>query len=82
QQQKAREILTRLHAARPAPAVPAAEALVHASLGEVNTAFELLNGLKDLNAATREWIRVNPVWQPLRADPRWPQLLRNLGLEG
>ncbi|MGH7468163.1 MAG: BTAD domain-containing putative transcriptional regulator [Longimicrobiales bacterium] len=82
QQQKAREILTRLHAARPAPAVPAAEALVHASLGEVNTAFELLNGLKDLNAATREWIRVNPVWQPLRADPRWPELLRNLGLEG
>jgi serine/threonine-protein kinase len=82
QPQKAREILSRLQASRPAPAVPAAEALVHASLGDVNTAFALLNRLEDLNAATREWIRVNPVWQPLRADPRWPQLLRNLGLEG
>jgi hypothetical protein len=58
-----------------------AEALVLANLGEINAAFALLDRTPALNPAAREWLRVNPIWKPLRDDARWSQLLRRLGLE-
>jgi serine/threonine-protein kinase len=79
--QIAREILARLNAMQGGTVGPAAQALVHANLGEFDRAFALLSRKPGLNSAAREWLRVNPIWQPLRVDARWPQLLKSLGLE-
>ena len=77
----AQRILTRLQGLRSNPGAPLAQALVHANLGEFDRAFALLDRMPELNHAAREWLRVNPIWKPLRDDARWPALLRRLGLE-
>jgi serine/threonine-protein kinase len=77
----ARQILAQLTALRAQSGAAVAEALVLANLGEINAAFALLDRTPALNPAAREWLRVNPIWKPLRDDARWSQLLRRLGLE-
>ena len=77
----ARQILARLKGMQSDPGAPLAQALVHANLGETDLAFALLDAMPELNHAAREWLRVNPIWEPLRGHSRWPALLRRLGLE-
>ncbi|MGH2626943.1 MAG: BTAD domain-containing putative transcriptional regulator [Anaerolineales bacterium] len=57
-----------------------AVALVHAALGQVDSAFVWL----DHGVAERThwlvWLRWDPRWKPLRADPRFEDLARRVGL--
>jgi tetratricopeptide (TPR) repeat protein len=55
-------------------------ALVHAALGDRDRAFKSLDKAID----KREWfvgmLRVDPLLDPLRSDPRYEGLLRRVGL--
>jgi TolB-like protein/Flp pilus assembly protein TadD len=78
--QRALEILNRLKQAQPQNAT-AAQALIYANLGQIDEAFRLLYATPSWNAAAREWLRINPIWEPMRKDPRWTGLMRELGFE-
>ena len=62
------------------PRVTEGAAEVHAILGDNDRAIELLDGLlnrpSDLTVAT---LKLNPVWDPLRNDPRFQALLTKYG---
>jgi serine/threonine-protein kinase len=62
------------------PRVTEGVAEVHAILGDNDRAIELLDGLlnrpSDLTVAT---LKLNPVWDPLRNDPRFQALLTKYG---
>ena len=52
---------------------------IHAALGEVDQAFECLErGFAERNAIMM-WFRW-PLWDSLRTDPRYGQLMKRLGL--
>jgi TolB-like protein/Tfp pilus assembly protein PilF len=57
-------------------------ALVHAELGEHDAAFECLELAVTQRSHWLMWIRVDPRLDSLRADPRFEQLRRTLGLAG
>lgn len=60
---------------------PVSIAQVHIGLGELDHAFEWLQkGYTDRDA-TMTSLKVEPVFDPIRADPRFVSLLRRLGLE-
>ena len=55
-------------------------AVGYARLGKADQAFEWLNrALKERDGGVLE-ARVGPLFQPLRADPRWEPLLQQIGL--
>jgi TolB-like protein/Flp pilus assembly protein TadD len=62
------------------PKITGQVAEVHAILGDNDRALELLDGLlsrpSDLTVAT---LKLNPVWDPLRNDPRFQALLNKYG---
>jgi len=52
----------------------------YARLGKADAAFEWLDrAIRERDGGVLE-VRVGPLFQPLRADPRWKPLLRRLGL--
>jgi serine/threonine-protein kinase len=54
---------------------------VHAALGEKDLAFEWLRKCqRERCTAIALWAKVGPVLDPLRSDPRYEQLLRDLNL--
>jgi len=55
-------------------------ALVHANLAEKDSAFALLHRVTSWTPPNRDWLRNSPVWDPLRVDPRWAELLSSLGM--
>lgn len=52
---------------------------VHASRGEIDTAFEWLDKAIETHDSALVFIRVDPLVANLRADPRWPAILSRLG---
>ncbi len=54
-------------------------AAVYAELGEVDAAFEWLEKAYERRSLELTWIRVNPIFDPLRSDPRFQDLLRRIG---
>jgi adenylate cyclase len=80
QVERAREVIAQLET-NPAPGTLAAQALIHANLGQRDTAFALLDRESGWNTMNLLAIRTSSVWSPLRTDPRWPMLLRRLGIE-
>src|SRR6266446_1855911 len=60
---------------------PAALGALHAMLGDSDRAFELL----DQAFAERDWmlrdVKVGPLWDPLRKDPRFGKLLQQMHLQ-
>lgn len=80
---KARELLRRLEAeARRAYVPPPHLSLIHAGLGEKDQAFAWLEkGYQD-RSDVLGYLRVEPVFDPLRTDPRFADLLRRIGLSG
>jgi hypothetical protein len=55
-------------------------AQVYAILGEKDRAIEVLNGLLSRpSAMTVQALRVNPIWDPLRSDPRFQALIDKYG---
>lgn len=52
----------------------------YAQLGEKDKAFEALNDAYENREFTMRWIKVNPLLDPLRDDPRFQELLKKVGL--
>ncbi len=54
-------------------------AVVYAALGEADAAFEWMEKAYERRSVGVTWIRVAPRFDPLRADPRFDDLLRRIG---
>ena len=57
---------------------PVLLASVHARLGDEDTAFALLETAYREHNPRLMWIKARSIWDPLRADPRFQDLLRRL----
>jgi hypothetical protein len=55
-------------------------ALIHAGLGEKDQAFAWLEKTYEERSGAAPYLKVNPIWDPLRSDPRFQELLRRIGL--
>jgi tetratricopeptide (TPR) repeat protein len=55
-------------------------AATHAGLGEIDEAFEWLDKAFEMRFGPLIYLKVNPIWDPLRSDPRFPDRLRRVGL--
>jgi len=62
------------------PEIAAGVAEVHAVLGDNGRAIEILDGLLSRpSAVTVQSLKVNPIWDPLRNDPRFQALIDKRG---
>jgi len=78
--QRARELLPESKDAFGGQEITAAVAEVHAILGNNIHAIEILEGLLSRPSwVAVEGLKVDPVWDPLRNDPRFQELLNNYG---
>jgi DNA-binding winged helix-turn-helix (wHTH) protein/TolB-like protein/tetratricopeptide (TPR) repeat protein len=78
---EAREILGQLTLRRTQTYVPPSHlAKIHAALGENDQAFAWLNKARDEHDVWLIWLASEPMWDSLRSDPRFGDLLRRLGL--
>ncbi len=60
---------------------PVPVATVHAGLGEKDQAFEWLEKGYEERSSQLTVIKVNPIYDSLRSDPRYEELLRRIGLQ-
>jgi serine/threonine-protein kinase len=60
---------------------PSLAASIHAALGELDEAFERLELAYAQRSRSLVWLSVGHEFDPLRADPRYGDLLRRMGLE-
>ncbi len=78
--QRATELLPESKDAFGGPEIMTAVAEVYAVLGENDRAIAILDGLLSRpSAVTVEVLKVNPVWDPLRSDPRFQALIDKYG---
>ena len=56
-------------------------AVLSAGLGERNEAFRWLDRAVEAHEEELPFLRLDPIWDPLRADPRFPALLAKIGLK-
>ncbi|HEY0347987.1 MAG TPA: protein kinase [Pyrinomonadaceae bacterium] len=56
-------------------------AATQAGLGNKDEAFKWLDQSIDLRFGPMIYLKVNPIWDPLRSDPRFAARLRRVGLE-
>jgi TolB-like protein/Tfp pilus assembly protein PilF len=62
------------------PEIAAGAAEVHAILGDNGRAIEILDELLSRpSAVTVQGLKLNPIWDPLRSDPRFQALLNKYG---
>jgi len=59
---------------------PVGFARIYAGLGDKEQAFAWLEKGYEERAAPLFYIKVDPIWDPLRSDPRFNDLLRRIGL--
>jgi len=77
---RATELLPESKDAFGGPEITAGAAEVYSILGENDRAIEILEGLLSRpSAVTVEGLKVNPIWDPLRSDPRFQTLLQKYG---
>jgi hypothetical protein len=55
-------------------------AMIHATLGELDTAFEYLERSVEERLGFMLFLRTNPMWDPLKHDPRFGQLMDRIGI--
>jgi eukaryotic-like serine/threonine-protein kinase len=61
--------------------LPASKAIIYAGLGEKDNAFKWLEkGYDERSLGGGETIKVDPIWDSLRSDPRFADLLRRMNL--
>jgi adenylate cyclase len=60
---------------------PVSIALVHIGLGDADRALRWLERAYEERAPQLIWLKVDPIFDPLRSDPRFTRLLRRIGLE-
>jgi len=53
-------------------------ARAYVELGDFDKAFEQLNAAYDAHESTVTWLKVEPLFDPLRSDPRYQELLQKL----
>jgi TolB-like protein/DNA-binding winged helix-turn-helix (wHTH) protein/Tfp pilus assembly protein PilF len=79
---EAREVLHALEAvSRERYVPPYASALVHAGLGEPETALDGLQRALDVHDVHLAFLPVDPKWDPFRGDPRFATLLERCAFE-
>ena len=62
------------------PEIMSGVAEVYATLGENDRAIEILDGLLSRpSGVTAQALKVNPIWDPLRNDPRFQGLIDKYG---
>ena len=77
---RATELLPESKDAFGGPDITASVAEVYATIGENDRAIEILDGLLSRpSAITVESLKINPLWDPLRSDPRFQALLQKYG---
>src|SRR5881398_1299970 len=77
---RATELLPESKDAFGGPEITAGVAEVYATLGDNDRAIEVLDGLLSRpSAVTVEGLKVNPIWDPLRSDPHFQELLQKYG---
>jgi serine/threonine protein kinase/TolB-like protein/Flp pilus assembly protein TadD len=59
---------------------PGLIALIYASLGEKDQAFEWLEKAYQVRSSWMTWLKVEPKFDPLRSDPRFTDLMRRVGI--
>jgi len=80
--QRATELLPESKDAFGGPEIAAGVAEVHAILGDSDRAIEILDGLLSRpSGVTVQGLKINPIWDPLRNDPRFQALLNKHGAE-
>jgi TolB-like protein/Tfp pilus assembly protein PilF len=80
--QRATELLPESKDAFGGPEIAAGLAEVHAILGDSDRAIEILDGLLSRpSGVTVQGLKINPIWDPLRNDPRFQALLNKHGAE-
>jgi serine/threonine-protein kinase len=78
--QRATDMLPESKDAFGGPEITAGVAEVHAILGDNDRAIEILDGLLSRpSAVTVRGLKVNPIWDPLRNDPRFQALIDKYG---
>ena len=75
--QRATELLPESKDAFGGPEITEGVAQVYAIVGDNDRAIEILEGLLSRpSAVTVEGLKVNPIWDPLRSDPRFQALMQ------
>src|SRR5881392_348001 len=78
--QRATELLPESKDAFGGPEITGGVAEVHAILGDNDRAIEILDGLLSRpSSVTVQGLEVNPIWDPLRNDPRFQALIEKYG---
>ena len=78
--QRATELLPESKDAFGGPEITAGVAEVYTILGDNDRAIEILDGLLSRpSAVTVQTLKINPIWDPLRSDPRFQALLDKYG---
>jgi TolB-like protein/Tfp pilus assembly protein PilF len=54
-------------------------AMIYAQMGEIDTAFELLEKAYEDHEVEVYWLKVEPPFEPLHDDPRWQVMLDKVG---
>ena len=73
---RAAELLPESKDAFEGPSITEAVAAVHCIIGNTDRAIELLDGLLSRPSATSvAMLKINPIWDPLRQDPRFQNLI-------
>ncbi len=67
-------------ASKSRPVAPFLVAQVFAALGDRDKAFEWMEKAYEERSSYLPWIKVDPMFDSLRTDPRYPQLLTRLGI--
>lgn len=79
---KAREIIRNLVKLSQSRYVPSDDiAVIYSGLGDKDRAFEWLNKAYDERSAQLVYLKINPMFYPLRDDPRYADLVRRIGLD-
>jgi tetratricopeptide (TPR) repeat protein len=78
--QRATDLLPESKDAFGGPEITEGVAQVHALLGDNGRAIEILEGLLSRpSSVTVQGLKVNPIWDPLRSDPRFQALMQKYG---
>src|SRR5205809_5864550 len=78
--QRAAELVPESKDAFGGPEIAGGVAEVHAILGDNDRAIEILDGLLSRpSAVTVQGLKLNPIWDPLRSDPRFQALIERNG---
>jgi tetratricopeptide (TPR) repeat protein len=78
--QRATDLLPESKDAFGGPEISEGVAQVHAILGDNDRAIEILDGLLSRpSAVTVQGLKVNPIWDSLRSDPRFQALMQKYG---